>query len=125
MRYEMMLPHQIRAAIAANTPVVLPLGVLEYHGEHERGFAFARMVEGILPDRLARHQRVDLDPVERVLASCLLRREECDKQTTDQGQPQQSRHPGNFPPTIAFEHVRNIGVSWVAKLDQPVYETVN
>lgn len=34
MRYEMMLPHQIRAAIAANLPVVLPLGVLEYHGEH-------------------------------------------------------------------------------------------
>jgi len=34
MRYEMMLPHQIRAAAAANTPVVLPLGVLEYHGEH-------------------------------------------------------------------------------------------
>lgn len=34
MRYELMLPHQIRAAIAANWPVVLPLGVLEYHGEH-------------------------------------------------------------------------------------------
>ncbi len=34
MRYEMMLPHQIRAAIAAKLPVVLPLGVLEYHGEH-------------------------------------------------------------------------------------------
>ena len=34
MRFEMMLPHQIRAAIAANTPVVLPIGVLEYHGEH-------------------------------------------------------------------------------------------
>lgn len=34
MRYEMMLPHQIRAAIADNRPVVLPLGVLEYHGEH-------------------------------------------------------------------------------------------
>ena len=34
MRYEMMLPRQIRAAIAANLPVVLPLGVLEYHGEH-------------------------------------------------------------------------------------------
>ena len=34
MRYEKMLPHQIRAAIAANTPVILPLGVLEYHGEH-------------------------------------------------------------------------------------------
>jgi len=34
MRYETMLPHQIRDAIAAHTPVVLPLGVLEYHGEH-------------------------------------------------------------------------------------------
>lgn len=34
MRYEMMLPHQIRNAIDNNWPVVLPLGVLEYHGEH-------------------------------------------------------------------------------------------
>jgi len=34
MRYEMMLPHQIRTAIAENWPVALPLGVLEYHGEH-------------------------------------------------------------------------------------------
>jgi creatinine amidohydrolase/Fe(II)-dependent formamide hydrolase-like protein len=34
MRYELMLPHQIRAAIDGNWPVVLPLGVLEYHGEH-------------------------------------------------------------------------------------------
>jgi creatinine amidohydrolase len=34
MRYELMLPHQIRAAIDDNWPVVLPLGVLEYHGEH-------------------------------------------------------------------------------------------
>lgn len=34
MRYELMLPHQIRAAIAGNLPVVLPIGVLEYHGEH-------------------------------------------------------------------------------------------
>ncbi len=34
MRYEMMLPHQIRTAIAHRWPVVLPLGVLEYHGEH-------------------------------------------------------------------------------------------
>lgn len=34
MRYEMMLPHQIREAIEKNWPVVLPLGVLEYHGEH-------------------------------------------------------------------------------------------
>lgn len=34
MRYELMLPHQIRKAIAENWPVILPLGVLEYHGEH-------------------------------------------------------------------------------------------
>ncbi len=34
MRYEMMLPHQIRQAIDENWPVVLPVGVLEYHGEH-------------------------------------------------------------------------------------------
>lgn len=34
MRYELMLPHQIRSAIADDVPVVLPLGVLEYHGEH-------------------------------------------------------------------------------------------
>ncbi len=34
MRYEMMLPYQIRQAIDENWPVVLPLGVLEYHGEH-------------------------------------------------------------------------------------------
>jgi creatinine amidohydrolase/Fe(II)-dependent formamide hydrolase-like protein len=34
MRYEMMLPHQIRNAIDMRWPVVLPLGVLEYHGEH-------------------------------------------------------------------------------------------
>lgn len=34
MRYEMMLPHQIREAIVVGTPVVLALGVLEYHGEH-------------------------------------------------------------------------------------------
>ena len=34
MRYELMLPHQIRTAIDENWPVVLPLGVLEYHSEH-------------------------------------------------------------------------------------------
>ena len=34
MRYELMLPHQLRRAIDGNWPVVLPLGVLEYHGEH-------------------------------------------------------------------------------------------
>ena len=34
MRYELMLPNQIRTAIEQHWPVVLPLGVLEYHGEH-------------------------------------------------------------------------------------------
>jgi creatinine amidohydrolase/Fe(II)-dependent formamide hydrolase-like protein len=34
MRYELMLPYQIRTAIDEHWPVVLPLGVLEYHGEH-------------------------------------------------------------------------------------------
>jgi creatinine amidohydrolase/Fe(II)-dependent formamide hydrolase-like protein len=34
MRYELMFPDQIREAIDKNTPVVMALGVLEYHGEH-------------------------------------------------------------------------------------------
>jgi creatinine amidohydrolase/Fe(II)-dependent formamide hydrolase-like protein len=34
MRYELMLPHQLRQAIEQRWPVVLPVGVLEYHGEH-------------------------------------------------------------------------------------------
>ncbi len=34
MRYELMYPSDIRKAIETHTPVVLALGVLEYHGEH-------------------------------------------------------------------------------------------
>lgn len=34
MRYDLCTPHQLRAAIAANTPLVMALGVQEYHGEH-------------------------------------------------------------------------------------------
>ena len=34
MRYDRMLPHHIRSAIADDLPVVLPVGVQEYHGEH-------------------------------------------------------------------------------------------
>lgn len=34
MRYELMFPWQIRKAIDENWPVVLPIGVLEYHAEH-------------------------------------------------------------------------------------------
>lgn len=34
MKYEMMFPDQIRKAIDENWPVVLPVGVIEYHSEH-------------------------------------------------------------------------------------------
>ncbi|HCK40139.1 MAG TPA: creatinine amidohydrolase [Planctomycetaceae bacterium] len=34
MRYELMLPDQIHRAIDENWPVVLPIGVLEYHAQH-------------------------------------------------------------------------------------------
>ena len=34
MRYELLTPHHVRQAIAANTPLVMAIGVQEYHGEH-------------------------------------------------------------------------------------------
>lgn len=34
MYYNKMLPYQVREAIDKNSPVVLPLGVIEYHAEH-------------------------------------------------------------------------------------------
>ncbi|PZQ99556.1 MAG: creatinine amidohydrolase [Cereibacter sphaeroides] len=34
MRYDLMRPRQIRDAVERNLPVLLPLGVMEYHGEH-------------------------------------------------------------------------------------------
>jgi len=34
MRFERMRPAEIRAAVAAGLPFVLPIGVQEYHGEH-------------------------------------------------------------------------------------------
>ena len=46
MRYELMFPDQIRQAIEANWPVVLPLGVLEYHAEH-----LTVGTDGLLPVR--------------------------------------------------------------------------
>jgi creatinine amidohydrolase/Fe(II)-dependent formamide hydrolase-like protein len=48
MRYELMLPREIRAAIDGNWPVVLPLGVLEYHGEHMAVGMDTLAVTGIL-----------------------------------------------------------------------------
>jgi creatinine amidohydrolase/Fe(II)-dependent formamide hydrolase-like protein len=34
MDFARLRPHQLQEAIAANRPVVLPIGVLEYHGQH-------------------------------------------------------------------------------------------
>ncbi|MCM8777580.1 MAG: creatininase family protein [Candidatus Omnitrophica bacterium] len=34
MRYEMMFPEELRAAIKKNIPFVIPVGVIEYHSEH-------------------------------------------------------------------------------------------
>lgn len=34
MKYEMCFPHQLRKGIEENWPVVLPVGVIEYHSEH-------------------------------------------------------------------------------------------
>lgn len=34
MKYQKMAPDQIRQAIEANVPVILPIGTLEYHSEH-------------------------------------------------------------------------------------------
>jgi creatinine amidohydrolase/Fe(II)-dependent formamide hydrolase-like protein len=34
MQFEKMRPHQIAEAITLGTPVVLPIGVMEYHGQH-------------------------------------------------------------------------------------------
>lgn len=62
MRFEMMLPHQIRRAIAANTPVVLPLGVLEYHGEHMAVGMDTLAVTCVL-DRLEREMDIVIMPL--------------------------------------------------------------
>lgn len=35
--FSRLRPHQLQEAIAANTPVVLPIGVMEYHGQHLPG----------------------------------------------------------------------------------------
>lgn len=61
MRYELMRPDQIRAAIAANVPAVLPVGVLEYHGEHLPSGMDLLAVTRIL-DRLERESEIVILP---------------------------------------------------------------
>lgn len=48
MRYELMRPEQIRAAIREGWPAVLPVGVLEYHAEHLPVGVDGLIVEGCL-----------------------------------------------------------------------------
>ena len=51
MRFDRMRPAQLQAAIAAGTPVVLPIGVMEYHGGHLPAGVDLLAVTGVL-DRL-------------------------------------------------------------------------
>ncbi len=51
MRFDRMRPGQLQAAIAAGTPVVLPIGVMEYHGGHLPSGVDLLAVTGVL-DRL-------------------------------------------------------------------------
>ena len=62
MRYEMMFPHQIRTAIAENWPVVVPLGVLEYHGEHLALGVDTFIPQGILSRVEAKHAKMVIMP---------------------------------------------------------------
>lgn len=48
MQFQAMRPHQIADAIAANLPVVLPIGVMEYHGGHLPAGVDLLAVTGVL-----------------------------------------------------------------------------
>ncbi len=61
MRFELMRPHQIRDAIARNLPVLLPLGVMEYHGEH-MGVGMDLLAVTRVLDRLEREAEVVILP---------------------------------------------------------------
>jgi len=73
MRYELMLPHQIRKAIAENWPVALPPGVLEYHGEHMAvGMDTLAVIKNKIRDELPtllKLYRADAFLLKRIVAS--------------------------------------------------------
>lgn len=48
MEFSRLRPHQLQEAIAANTPVVLPIGVMEYHGAHLPAGVDLLAVTGVL-----------------------------------------------------------------------------
>jgi len=56
MRYELMFSEQIRKAIDENWPVILPIGVLEYHAEH-----LAVGTDGILVIRIIERLEKEMD----------------------------------------------------------------
>lgn len=62
MRYERMLPYQIREAVENKAPVLLAIGVLEYHGEHLSLGVDAHIVRGILEKVEKEHSEVILLP---------------------------------------------------------------
>lgn len=61
MRYELMLPHQLREAMEKNWPVILPLGVLEYHGEH-LGLGMDTLAVTRILDRLEKEAPIVIMP---------------------------------------------------------------
>jgi creatinine amidohydrolase/Fe(II)-dependent formamide hydrolase-like protein len=61
MRLELMRPHQIRDAIARNLPALLPIGVIEYHGEH-LGVGMDLLAVTRVLDRLEREAEVVILP---------------------------------------------------------------
>jgi creatinine amidohydrolase/Fe(II)-dependent formamide hydrolase-like protein len=62
MKYELMFPHQIRTAISENWPVVVPLGVLEYHGEHLSLGVDTFIPQGVIARVEARHPKLVVMP---------------------------------------------------------------
>ena len=56
-----MRPHQIRDAIASNLPAVLPIGVMEYHGEH-MGVGMDLLAVTRVLDRLEREAPIVILP---------------------------------------------------------------
>lgn len=61
MRFELMRPHEIRDAILRGVPAVLPLGVMEYHGEH-MGVGMDLLAVTRVLDRLEREAEVVILP---------------------------------------------------------------
>lgn len=61
MHFELMLPYQIKEAITKKIPVVLPIGVMEYHGEHMSVGMDTLAVTKVL-DRLESHMEVVILP---------------------------------------------------------------